>query len=160
MPRRLPAMRGFFANPSLEGGLPLLELSWPNGRRNAATSSRSAAFYTRSAAFSDRSAAFSDRSAEFSARSAAISPRSVPISSTSPSIRALTSGDSAIPTSTHVRARRAIRIGSGQQKHPPTVAKPTHPRLGVTNMQHIGCELVEWERGFYRAVYKNSSHFG
>jgi hypothetical protein len=44
MPRRLPAMRGFLANPSLEGGLPLLELSWPNRRRNAATSTRSAAF--------------------------------------------------------------------------------------------------------------------
>lgn len=37
-PRRLPATRGFFFNPSLEGGLELLELSCPNCRRRSATS--------------------------------------------------------------------------------------------------------------------------
>jgi hypothetical protein len=43
-------MRGFLADPSLEGGLLLLELSLPNRRRNSAISSFSAAFSTRSAA--------------------------------------------------------------------------------------------------------------
>ena len=37
-----PAMRGFFFNPSLEGGLELFELSCPNCRRRSATSARSA----------------------------------------------------------------------------------------------------------------------
>jgi hypothetical protein len=42
-PRRLPALRDFFPNPSLEGGLELFELSCPNRRRRSATSARSAA---------------------------------------------------------------------------------------------------------------------
>src|SRR5271166_2629571 len=42
-PRRLPGMRGFFFNPSLEGGLELFELSCPNWRRRSATSASSAA---------------------------------------------------------------------------------------------------------------------
>src|SRR5229473_255382 len=37
-PRRLPAIRGFFFNPSLEGGLELFELSCPSCRRRSATS--------------------------------------------------------------------------------------------------------------------------
>ena len=42
-PRRLPAIRGFFFNPSLEGGLELFELSCPSCRRRSATSAWSAA---------------------------------------------------------------------------------------------------------------------
>ena len=42
-PRRLPPIRGFFRNPSLEGGCELFELSRPNCRRRSATSARSAA---------------------------------------------------------------------------------------------------------------------
>src|SRR5208283_1737646 len=42
-PRRLPASRGFFFKPSLEGGLELVELSCPNCRRRSATSASSAA---------------------------------------------------------------------------------------------------------------------
>ena len=38
--RRLRATRGFFFNPSLDGGLELFELSRPNRRRSSATSAR------------------------------------------------------------------------------------------------------------------------
>src|ERR1039458_9978484 len=40
--RRLPAIRGFLPNPSLEGGLELFELSRPKRRRRSPTSARSA----------------------------------------------------------------------------------------------------------------------
>jgi hypothetical protein len=41
-PRRLPAMRGLFFSPSLEGGFELFELSRSKRRRSSATSARSA----------------------------------------------------------------------------------------------------------------------
>ena len=44
LPRKLPAMRGGVFKPSLEGGLPLLELFLPSCRRKSATSWRNAAF--------------------------------------------------------------------------------------------------------------------
>src|SRR6516165_12092602 len=56
-PRRLPGTRGFFFNPSLEGGLELFELSCPNCRRRSATSASSAAICRFSAAINSSTSA-------------------------------------------------------------------------------------------------------
>src|SRR5271165_3740388 len=56
-PRRLPGTRGFFFNPSLEGGLELFELSCPNCRRRSATSASSAAICRLSAAINSSTSA-------------------------------------------------------------------------------------------------------
>jgi hypothetical protein len=50
--RRLPAIRGFFFSPSLEGGFELVELSWPKRRFSSATSARSITISARNAAIS------------------------------------------------------------------------------------------------------------
>ena len=55
-PRRLPGARGFFFNPSLDGGFELLELSRSNRRRSSATSASSAALSRRRVSFSRSSA--------------------------------------------------------------------------------------------------------
>jgi hypothetical protein len=55
--RRLPAIRGFFFSPSLEGGFELVELSCPKRRFSSATSARSAAISARSAAISSSTSA-------------------------------------------------------------------------------------------------------
>ena len=55
--RRLPAMRGFFVKPSLEGGFELVELSWPRRRLSSATSARNAAISARNAAISSSASA-------------------------------------------------------------------------------------------------------
>src|ERR1700716_1959645 len=56
-PRRLPAIRGFFFNPSLEGGLELFELSWPSCRRRSATSAWSTAIWRFSEAINSSTSA-------------------------------------------------------------------------------------------------------
>jgi hypothetical protein len=56
-PRRLPATRGFFFNPSLEGGLELFELSCPICRRRSATSACSAAIWRFSEAINSSTSA-------------------------------------------------------------------------------------------------------
>ena len=43
LPRRLMGVRGFFFNPSLEGGFELFVLSSPNRRRSSATNASSSA---------------------------------------------------------------------------------------------------------------------
>lgn len=59
--RRLLTRGGFFS-PSLDGGLPLLELFSPKRRSNSASRPMSATFSARSAAFSARNAATTDAS--------------------------------------------------------------------------------------------------
>src|SRR5258708_3148398 len=56
-PRRLPAIRGFFFNPSLEGGLELFELSCPSCRRRSETSAWSAAIWRFSEAINSSTSA-------------------------------------------------------------------------------------------------------
>ena len=56
-PRRLPGTRGFFFNPSLEGGLELLELSCPNCLRSSANSASSAAIWRLSEAINSSTSA-------------------------------------------------------------------------------------------------------
>jgi hypothetical protein len=51
-PRKLPAMRGGFFNPSLDGGLLLFELLVSTRRRRSATSWRNAAFSARNISIS------------------------------------------------------------------------------------------------------------
>ena len=60
LPRRLPAMRGGFFSPSLDGGLLLFELSLLNRRWSSAIVSRCAAFSRRNAAYSSQSSRRSD----------------------------------------------------------------------------------------------------
>jgi hypothetical protein len=56
-PRRLPAIRGFFFSPSLEGGLELFELSCPSCRRRSATSACSTAIWRVSEAINSSTSA-------------------------------------------------------------------------------------------------------
>ena len=65
-PRRLPARRGVFFNPSLDGGFELLALSFPNCPRSFPTSTRKAALSARRASFSRRTPATSRRSVSIS----------------------------------------------------------------------------------------------
>src|ERR1035437_9941128 len=95
-PRKLPAIRGFLPNPSLDGGLLLLLLSLPNCRRRSATS----CFRT----------AFSCRQPETSCLRPAISRLS-------PSINACSSGESFIPPLTHIHDCAAIKINVWQKNN-------------------------------------------
>src|SRR5208282_5374819 len=104
LPRVLPAMRGGFFMPSLDGGLLLLELFLSSCRRRSATS-------WRKAAFSIRKTSISRCSAEIRSR---ISCRRI------------------IHTLTHTSPSRVPKNRGPSRSFTKTVANQTHPSLGVT----------------------------
>src|SRR5208283_3022052 len=111
LPRLLPAMRGGFFMPSLDGGLLLLELFLPSCRRRSATSWRKAAF----------------------------SIRKTSISRCSAEIRSRISGRRIIHTLTHVSPPHVPKNRTPAVIFRETVAHETHPRLGVTFLFGIRC---------------------
>src|SRR5208283_4448333 len=104
LPRVLPAMRGGFFMPSLDGGLLLLELFLSSCRRRSATSWRKAAF----------------------------SIRKTSISRCSAEIRSRISGRRIIHTLTHTSPSRVPKNRGPSRSFTKTVANQTHPSLGVT----------------------------
>ena len=104
-PRRLPGTRGFFFNPSLDGGFELVELSKSSRRRSSVTSARRAPLSARNASFSLLSSAISRRSASISSR---ISEGRI------------------IPTLTHISTQPVSPNPRLGQTFRPTVANRTH----------------------------------
>src|SRR5208283_5371053 len=118
LPRVLPAMRGGFFMPSLDGGLLLLELFLSSCRRRSATSWRKAAF----------------------------SIRKTSISRCSAEIRSRISGRRIIHTLTHTSPSRVPKNRGPSRSFTKTVANQTHPSLRVTIASRFSLRLAPRRR--------------